>query len=236
MQTRTLSGVAVLAAAFALIATGCSVKAPPAETATETTTVPAATEAAPAPAETEATTDPTTEPTTDTTTDPATGADGLTAPGSTIGIDDVATVDWYSYEKGTQKLDIWIDSIEPGKQSDFKNLSKDFRDKVAEYDVWYITIKAQKSGKSTLKLQYQALYPDISGIDTDGNRLQKITVIGNFKPCKLDSFPAGIDKGKVASTCVTVGTKPGQEVGGALFSKGSGVYSIYDGLGITWKK
>lgn len=221
LKPRT-SALLLTVAATALGLSACSTPSSPAEseTAAVDTEAPEVSESA---AETEAAAAP---------------ADGdFTAPGSELAFGESATV---PFSSGTEVVDVpltvTVTGVQEGSIADFQaaGLDQDFIDQLAGYKTYYVTVEAVKADPSAMEIAHTSLYSDMGAIDSNGQRMQTVSIIGDFEPCNTDSMPSEVDEGATATTCYIVAGTEAVEFGAATFEPYDGDYSSSDGEPIRW--
>ncbi len=135
----------------------------------------------------------------------ATGADGLTAPGTHLGFGQVATVGWIpptlALEPGTHKaltFKVTVQSIEKGTIADFKNV--DLNAKQKKETPFYVKVMVTAASSQTWKGDDD---PAISfrAIDDRGQEQGSLTFFGDFPRCDEVNAPKPFTSGKSYQSC-----------------------------------
>jgi hypothetical protein len=136
----------------------------------------------------------------------ATGADGLTPPGTHLAFGKNAIVGWVPQSQdGTGahkgiKMQVAVESIQKGTLRDFANVNLDAKEK--KDTPYYVTLRLTE-------LQNAAVPQDsdpaitFTAIDDRGQAQESITVLGTFQRCDEVSAPKALVSGKSYSTCMT---------------------------------
>lgn len=167
---------------------------------------------------------------------PAASGD-FTAPGSELALGESATVP-FSY--GTDVVDVpltvTVTGVEEGAVADFEaaGLEQDFIDQLAGYRTYYVTVEAVKADPAAGELAFAALYGDMGALDSNGQRMQTVSIIGDFEPCDTESMPSEVDEGATVTTCYIVAGTEAVDFGSATFEPYEGDYSPRDGDPIRW--
>ncbi|WP_343920228.1 hypothetical protein, partial [Agrococcus citreus] len=167
---------------------------------------------------------------------PAAAGD-LTPPGTELAIGEPATV---TFSSGTTVTDapltVTVTGVEEGSIADYEaaGLDQDFLDQLAGYRTYYVTVEATKADPAGVELAYTALYSDMGALDSNGQRMQTVSLIGDFAPCNTESFPSEIDEGATVTTCYVVAGTEAVEFGSATYEPYEGDYSPSDGEPIRW--
>jgi hypothetical protein len=157
------------------------------------------------PAPAPATSAPNSAPTQSSAPPAATGADGLTAPGTHLSFNQVATVGWIppslALEPGTHKaltFKVTVQSIEPGTIADFKNV--DLNAKQKKETPYYVKVMVTAASDKTWKGDDD---PAISfrAIDDRGQEQGSLTFFGDFPRCNEVNAPKPFTSGKSYESC-----------------------------------
>jgi hypothetical protein len=222
LKPRT-SALLLAAAATALGLSACTTPTPPvpSEPAAVETEAPEATEEA---TETEA------------AAAPAASGD-LTAPGTELAFGESATVPFsYGTEVVDVPLTITVTGVQEGAVADFEaaGLDQDFLAQLAGYKTYYVTVEASKVDPAAGELAYSSLYGEMGALDSNGQRMQTVSIIGDFEPCNTASMPAEVDEGETVTTCYIVAGTEAVDFGSATYEPFEGDYSPSDGEPIRW--
>lgn len=178
---------------------------------------------------------PDTEPAETDEAAPATG--DFTAPGTELAFGEPATV---PFSSGTDVVDVpltvTVIGVEEGAIADYEaaGLDQDFIAQLAGYTTYYVTVEATKADPAAAELASTALYSDMGALDSDGQRMQTVSLIGEFAPCNSASMPSEIDEGGTATTCYVVAAPDAVEFGAATYEPFEGDYSTSDGEPVRW--
>ncbi|MGM1030380.1 MAG: hypothetical protein ACQEWM_11035 [Actinomycetota bacterium] len=166
---------------------------------------------------------------------PATGE--LTPPGTELAFGEPATV---PFSSGTDVVDVpltvTVTGVEEGAIADYEaaGLEQDFIDQLAGYTTYYVTVEATKADPAAAELAFTALYTDMGALDSNGQRMQTVSLIGEFEPCNTASIPPEIDEGATVTTCFIVAGTDAVEFGSATYEPYEGDYSPSDGEPVSW--
>jgi hypothetical protein len=135
----------------------------------------------------------------------ATGADGLTPPGTHLNFNEVATVGWIpptvALKPGTHKaltFKVTVQSIEQGTIADFKNV--DLNAKQKKETPFYVKVMVTAASSQTWKGDDD---PAISfrAIDDRGQEQGSLTFFGDFPRCNEVNAPKPFTSGKSYESC-----------------------------------
>jgi len=220
MPKSRASALLLTVAITALGLSACVTPTAPAETE------PAAVEESQAPEATEAA-----------ETEEAAAPGDLTAPGTELAFGEEATV---PFSSGTDVVDvpltITVVGVEEGAIADYEaaGLDQDFLDQLAGYTTYYVTVEATKPDPAAAELASTALHTDMGALDSNGQRMQTVSLIGEFAPCNTASMPSEIDEGGTATTCYVVAGTDAVEFGAATYEPFEGDYSASEGEPVRW--
>lgn len=137
---------------------------------------------------------------------PATGADGLTPPGTHLTFGKTAIVGWVPQaedgvgaHKGI-KMQVTVESIQKGTLADFANVDLDAKEK--KDTPYYVTLRLTELQNAPVP---QDSDPAITftAIDDRGQDQESITFLGTFQRCNEVSAPKTLVSGKSYTTCMT---------------------------------
>jgi hypothetical protein len=172
------------------------------------------------------TTPPTTAP--PSTTAVQSGDDAGTTPtGTTLSLGQTAMVMYETTNAGTEstKLAVTAVSAKKGAISDLKNFNLDAQTKVSE--PFYITVSFRNAGPKTM--EPGGIFGLVKTLNTDGDELNRLSLIGDFKPCHGDT-PKTLAVGASYTDCEVYVAPAGQNVGKVVF----GFYLGSNRTEITW--
>jgi hypothetical protein len=137
----------------------------------------------------------------------ATGANGLTPPGTHLGFGTAATVGWVppTLDTGTGahkglKLQVTVESIQKGKIADFTNIDLNAAEKKAT--PYYVQVRLTALGNvAPPKDNDPAL--TFTAIDDRGQQQDNVTILGTFQRCDDPSPPTSFANGKSYQSCLT---------------------------------
>jgi len=171
----------------------------------------------------------------------STGADGLTAPGTHLNFNQVATVGWIpptlALEPGTHKaltFKVTVQSIETGTIGDFKNV--DLNAKQKKETPYYVKVMVTAASDQTWKGDDD---PAISfrAIDDRGQEQGSLTFFGDFPRCNEVNAPKPFTSGKSYESCFAYLLPSGASVKSVEWNDGptpaNGV-SVYFDKPIVW--
>ncbi|MGC5076070.1 hypothetical protein [Agrococcus sp. DT81.2] len=167
----------------------------------------------------------------------APAAGELTAPGTRLAFGEPATVPFSSGASVTDvPLAVTVTGVEEGAVADFEaaGLDQDFLQQLAGYTTYYVTVEATKADPGAAALASTALHTDMGALDSNGEAMQTVSLIGEFEPCTAASMPSEIDEGATATTCYIVAGSDAVEFGSATYEPNEGDYSPADGDPIRW--
>jgi hypothetical protein len=171
----------------------------------------------------------------------STGADGLTAPGTHLGFNQVATVGWIpptlALEPGTHKaltFKVTVQSIEQGTIADFKNV--DLNAKQKKETPYYVKVTVTAASDKAWKGDDD---PAISfrAIDDRGQEQGSLTFFGDFPRCNEVNAPKPFTSGKSYQSCFAYLMPSGASIKNVEWNDGptpaNGV-SVYFDKPIVW--
>ena len=137
----------------------------------------------------------------------ATGANGLTPPGTHLGLGTAATVGWVppTLDTGTGahkglKLQVTVESIQKGTIADFTNIDLNASEKKST--PYYVQVRLTALGSvAPPKDNDPAL--TFTAIDDRGQQQDNITILGTFQRCDDPSPPTSFANGKSYQSCLT---------------------------------
>ena len=174
------------------------------------------------------TTTTTNVPPSTTTTTPA-GDDGGTTPtGTTLNLGQAATVMYETTDAGkdSTKLAVTAVSAKKGAIGDLKNFNLDAQTKVSE--PFYITVSFRNVGPNAM--EPGGIFGLVKALNTDGDELNRLSLIGDFKPCN-GTTPKTLAVGASYTDCEVYIAPTGQNIGKVVF----GFYLGSNRTEITWK-
>lgn len=166
----------------------------------------------------------------------ATGANGLTPPGTHLGFGQVATVGWIppslALEGGAHKalkFKVTVESIEKGTIADFSNV--DLNAKQKKMTPYYVKVMVTAAGNMTWKGDDD---PAISfrAIDDHGQTQGSLTFFGPFPRCDEVSAPKPFTSGKSYQSCFAYLLPSGNSIQSVAWNDGptpaNGVSAYFD--------
>jgi hypothetical protein len=137
----------------------------------------------------------------------ATGANGLTPPGTHLGFGTAATVGWVPPTLDTGngahqglKLKVTVESIQKGTIADFTNIDLNASEKKST--PYYVQVRLTALGNvAPPKDNDPAL--TFTAIDDRGQQQNNITILGTFQRCDDPSPPTSFANGKSYQSCLT---------------------------------
>ena len=137
----------------------------------------------------------------------ATGANGLTPPGTHLGFGTAATVGWVppTEDTGTGahkglKLQVTVESIQKGTIADFRNIDLDANERKST--PYYVQVRLTALGSiAPPKDNNPAL--TFTAIDDRGQAQDNVTILGTFQRCDDPSPPTSFANGKSYQSCLT---------------------------------
>ena len=137
----------------------------------------------------------------------ATGANGLTPPGTHLGFGTAATVGWVPPTLDTGngahqglKLKVTVESIQKGTIADFTNIDLNAAEKKST--PYYVQVRLTALGNvAPPKDNDPAL--TFTAIDDRGQQQDNITILGTFQRCDDPSPPTSFANGKSYQSCLT---------------------------------
>ena len=158
----------------------------------------------------------------------AQGDGGITPTGTTLSVGQTATVLYQTKDlsKETTRLAVTAVSVKKGSISDLKNFDLDAQTKVSQ--PFYVTMSFRNTGPSVM--EPSGIFGLIKAMNTDGDELNSLSLIGSFKPCDGD-VPKTLAVGAEYTDCRVYLAPAGQDIGKVVF----GFYIELDRTEITWK-
>ena len=136
----------------------------------------------------------------------ATGADGLTPPGTHLGFGKDAIVGWVppSQDTGTGahkglKLQVTVESIQKGTLADFRNVDLDAKEKKST--PYYVQVRLTALGSTPPPTDNDPALT-FTAIDDRGQQQDNITFLGTFQRCDDPSPPKSFVSGKSYQSCL----------------------------------
>ena len=200
----------ISAAALTLAGCGSTVRGEPESkptVATTTTATPSTTSAAPVPV----------------------GDDtGTTPTGTTLTVGQTATVAYQTKDlsKESTKLAVTVASVKKGAISDLRDFNLDAQTKVSQ--PFYVTVTFRNTGPK--EMEPSGIFGLIKAVNPAGDELNRLSLIGEFKPCDGDT-PKTLAVGAAYTDCDVYLAPAGQDVGTVVF----GFYLDSNRTEITWK-
>src|SRR5262245_50810165 len=182
---------AACAAVLALAGCGSEIKGAAAPTSTPSAEPPASTSSS-APAE------------------PKPAGDGdLTPTGTTLAVGETATVmyETKSLSKDGTKLAVTAVSVKAGSIDDLADFNLDANSKVS--DPFYVTVSFKNVGP--LPMEPGGIFGVITAQNTGGDELNRLSLIGEFKPCQGD-VPDNLAVGEEYTDCGVYLAPAGQDI------------------------
>jgi hypothetical protein len=137
----------------------------------------------------------------------ATGAGGLTSPGTHLGVGQAATVGWVpqstigaSGAQKTLKLQVTVESIEKGTMADFKNVQLNASERKST--PYYVKVRIKALGSTAPKGTDNDPAITFDAIDDRGQQQQSVTFFGTFERCNDTSMPQQFTNGKSYDSCL----------------------------------
>lgn len=158
-----------------------------------------------------------------------TGDDGaLTPTGTTLTVGQTATVKYAvkDLSKETTRLNVTAVSVKKGAIKDLKDFNLDAQTKVS--DPFYITMTFRNAGPR--EMEPGGIFGLVRAHNTAGDELNRLSLIGTFKPCDGD-VPKTLAVGASYTECEVYIAPAGQEIGNVNFW----FYLEDQRTEITWK-
>lgn len=156
------------------------------------------------------------------------GGGKLTPTGTTLKVGQTATVEYEtkSLAKDTTRLAITAKSVRKGAIADLKDFNLDAQTKVSE--PFYVTMTFRNVGKRPM--EPGGIFGLVNANNTDGDELNRLSLIGEFKPCE-GTPPKILKVGASYTECDVYVAPAGQDVGKVVFGHFVGTEETE----ITWK-
>jgi len=134
---------------------------------------------------------------------------GLTPSGTTLAVGETATVmyETKSLSKDGTKLAVTAVSVKAGSIDDLADFDLDAQSKVS--DPFYVTVSFQNVGP--LPMEPGGIFGVINAQNTAGDELNRLSLIGEFKPCQGD-VPDNLAVGASYTDCEVYLAPAGQDV------------------------
>ena len=137
----------------------------------------------------------------------ATGANGLTPPGTHLGLGTAATVGWVPPTLATGngahqglKLKVTVESIQKGTIADFTNIDLNASEKKST--PYYVQVRLTALGSAAPPKDNDPALT-FTAIDDRGQQQDNITILGTFQRCDDPSPPTSFANGKSYQSCLT---------------------------------
>jgi hypothetical protein len=162
------------------------------------------------------------------TPDAGGGGRKLTPTGTTLRMGQTATVEYEtkSLAKTTTHLAITAKSVRKGAIGDLKDFNLDAQTKVSE--PFYVTMTFKNVGPRPM--EPGGIFGLINAHNTDGDELNRLSLIGDFKPCE-GTPPKTLKVGASYTECDVYVAPAGQDAGKVVF----GHFIDTTETEITWK-
>lgn len=157
------------------------------------------------------------------------GGGKLTPTGTTLKVGQTATVEYEtkSLAKETTRLAITAKSVRTGRIADLKDFNLDAQTKVSE--PFYVTMTFKNVGPRPM--EPGGIFGLVNAHNTDGDELNRLSLIGEFKPCE-GTPPKTLKVGASYTECDVYVAPAGQDVGKVVFGHFVGTEETE----ITWKR
>ena len=137
----------------------------------------------------------------------ATGASGLTPPGTHLGLGSSAVVGWVPPTEDTGngahqglKLQVTVESIKKGTMADFANIDLSANEKKST--PYYVQLRLTALGNTAPPKDNDPALT-FTAIDDRGQEQDNVTFLGTFQRCDDPSPPRSFADGKSYSSCLT---------------------------------
>ena len=137
----------------------------------------------------------------------ATGASGLTPPGTHLGLGSSAVVGWVPPTEDTGngahqglKLQVTVESIKKGTMADFANIDLNANEKKST--PYYMQLRLTALGNTAPPKDNDPALT-FTAIDDRGQEQDNVTFLGTFQRCDDPSPPRSFADGKSYSSCLT---------------------------------
>jgi hypothetical protein len=136
----------------------------------------------------------------------ATGADGLTPPGTHLGFGKDAIVGWVppTEDTGTGAhkgltVQVTVESIQKGTLADFRNVDLDAKEKKST--PYYVQVRLTALSSAKIPADNDP-FLTFTAIDDRGQQQDNITFLGTFQRCDDPTAPTAFVKGKTYQSCL----------------------------------
>lgn len=159
---------------------------------------------------------------------PPAGDGDLTPTGTTLAVGETATVlyETKSLSKDGTKLAVTAESVTAGSIDDLAGFNLDAQTKVS--DPFYVTVTFTNTGP--LPMEPGGIFGVISAHNTDGDELNRLSLIGDFPPCQGE-VPDSLAVGASYTDCGVFIAPAGQDVGTVVLAY---YFGDADRTEITW--
>jgi hypothetical protein len=125
-------------------------------------------------------------------------AGGLTAPGTSLGIDDAATVDFTAGAKRQSKVKVTVTRVQHGSVKDLGDFDLD--NAARQSGVYYVRAAVRNVGHGDLGGSFVKLYAKVS----DTLVVQPVIFGSTFGKCDYKPLPKPFGRGKRADLCMVM--------------------------------
>jgi hypothetical protein len=129
-------------------------------------------------------------------------------PGTRVGFDTYLTYTFVTTDGEEALLSARLDSIEPATDAEMAVLVENFGDQLDDFDIYLLRMTGKKVSGPSVK--YNADFSFFDPVDSDGERIQSLTLIG-WDGCDTQSFDDEYDGGAEVAQCY-MGAVPTGEV------------------------
>ena len=158
----------------------------------------------------------------------------ITAPGTKVGINEWATIEFVGVDDATALIASRLVSVEPATQAQTDFLVEKVP-QLKGYKVSFVKVEQQKVSGDTIA--YSANYTSFKPITAAGVATQEVTVI-SWDDCENQSFTKEFDTvGTVLTQCViSADVEGGDPTAGVMYAESNTAYALYEGDPIQFLK
>lgn len=159
---------------------------------------------------------------------PPAGDGGLTPTGTTLAVGETATVlyETKSLSKEGTQLAVTAVSVKAGSIADLADFDLDAQSKVS--DPFYVTVSFKNVGP--LPMEPGGIFGVISAHNTEGDEMNRLSLIGDFAPCQGD-VPENLEVGATYTDCGVYLAPTGQDIGKVVLAF---YFGDADRTEVTW--
>lgn len=144
-----------------------------------------------------------------------------TASGTTLKVGDPATIEYSVGSPGTAV--ITVTAFARGTINELKNFKLDAAERAMT--PWYIKYTVRNDGPSDPRGLGIDISTGVTAVDSDGESLREILLLGSFPPCEKTLSSGTLPAGTTTQTCDLVLVAAGKTVKEARYSKATGPYA-----------